>query len=274
MGLSTEQWEALTPEEKQNRSDEKPVIVPEEPYVFIDGIKKPLKNYIAEKERDIELRVRKENDLTRQPEKVVAPDQGDWRKRITAAAEREMEESGSIVPVNTILDLVNQGIGYHIGNYAKTTKQANKVIKDTKNEIRKDCKEKGISFEDYADEFDDIMENVDPQQVSGEGIKIIFNSLIGKKTPELLKKASEESTRKADEGSRRIVGGELAEGTGKSSNDGGASKLTAEQKTEMQDMGFESESDYLGRLTKYREIAKRRGSKNTPTLLSERFAFA
>jgi hypothetical protein len=274
--LTAEEWKTLSPEEQQNRSGEKPQEEIKEDMVIIDGKPRPLKNFIAEITRKVKDDVSAEINANKSQEqkKEVPPTEQDWRKRIIASATREMEESGEIVPVQTILDIVNQGIGYHIGQYAKTNKQASKIIKDTKAEIRKDCKEKGIAYDDYSDDFENILDDIEPQNVSAYGLKIIFNSVIGKKTPELIKKVQEDASRKSEEGGRRIVGGELAEGSGKPAESGGASKLTAEQKEEMLDMGFESEVDYIGRLGKYRDIAKKKGAKNTPNLISERFIFA
>ena len=113
------------------------------------------------------------------------------------------------------------------------------------------------------------MEGIEPQNVSKEGIKIIFNSLRGKKLDEILQKEREAAKERAEKNPTVI--GDLARGSASA----GAKKtgLTAEQKKEMSDYGFDTEEDYLGRLKKYQAVAKRNGAKNTPQLLSERLIY-
>lgn len=265
--LTQEQWDALTPEEQEKRQSEKPSPAPEvkEDVVIINGVARPLKNFIAEISRKTKEDVLAE--INAQPPKPTpAPvAQGDWQKQIATMAEREMEETGNMLPVNTILTLINQGTQHHIKNYTTTTNQANKVIKETKKELKSAYKDYG----DYEDEFEEIIETIEPQNVSKDGLKIIFNSLRGKKLDDILKREREEAARKAEE--NPIVIGDLARGSAGGGNK--PMKLTAEQQKEMSDMGFETEEDYTGRLKKYQSVAKKNGAKNTPQLLSERLTY-
>ena len=264
--LTQEQWDALPAEEQVKRQAEKPSA--EEDMVVIGGQKRPLKNFIAEITRKVKEDVIAEtrnNNPTPPPPKQ--PDNTDWRRNIASRAEKEMEETGSIVPVNTILDLINQGTSYHVNQFSTANKNAQKVIKETRKELKTTYKD----YSEYEDRFDEILDGIEPQNVSKEGLKIIFNSLRGEKLDELLKKERERGSKEAEEG--KTIIGDVSSGSGSSSGTSSSGKLTIDQESEMSDMGFESKEDYLGRLIKYREIAKRRGAKNIPALLSEKFTF-
>lgn len=244
----------------------------EEDYVLINGEKRPLKNYIAEQERNIESRVRKDyesrNTQSQQSQSQQQQQQSsgtDWAKQVQSMAEREMEESGSLIPVNTILNLIAQGSNFHIQNFTKTSRTAEKIIKEVKKELKSQYKD----FGDYEDELDEILENTDRQLISKDGLKVVFNSLRGKNLDEILKKEREEATKKAVE-DKKIIGS-TTDSTSSGSTKG--TKLTDEQKKEMVDMGFDNEQDYLGRLEKKRQTAKARGAKNVPDTIAEPLKF-
>ena len=268
MSLTVEQWEALSTEEKEARAAEKPSSSSEvkDDVVIIGGKPRPLKNFVEEITRKVKEDVMAGIN-TRPAEPTRQPDNTDWRKRVAQQAEKEMEETGSIVPVNTILDLINQGTNYHLNQFSTANKTAQKVIKETRKELKSSYKD----YSDYEDEFDGIVENIEPQNVSKEGLKIIFQSLRGNKLDELLGKAREAGAKGAEE-EKRILGDIASGNASHSSKPSG--KLTAEQREEMTDMGFESEEDYSGRLKKYQDIAKRKSAKNTPQTLSERLVYS
>ncbi len=270
--LSKEEWEKLSKEEQESRQDEKPDASPDpevkEDVVIIDGKPRPLKNFVAEISRKVKEDVTAEV-LAAQPKKEPVKPIGnndDFLKQVTAAAEKEMEETGSMIPVNTLLNLINQGTGYHI----KSVKTANKLIKATRRELKKDHKD----FGDYSDEFDDIVDDIEPQNISKDGLKIIFNSLRGKKagsSEEEIAKRVEEGIKKGLEGHKII--GNIDTNVNSNSKTVDTGKLTPAQEQEMKDMAFEKAEDYLGRLKKFQAIAKAKNAKNTPILLSERLIF-
>src|SRR3990167_9785420 len=83
-----------------------------EDVVIIGGVARPLKNFMAEISRKTKEEVMEEIKRTTPPpsQPVLQPvSQSDWNKQVVAMAEREMEETGSIVPVNTMLNLIAQG---------------------------------------------------------------------------------------------------------------------------------------------------------------------
>ena len=181
-------------------------------------------------------------------------------------AEKEMEETGSIVPVNTILNLIAQGTTYHLGEHNKTVKNAQKTLKD----VRKELKGQYKDFGDYAEEFDAIIEDIDPRQISKDGLKIVFDSVRGKRLDDILKKRDEEAAKKSDD--TKIIG-EVGKASAMVSAVAKTKNLTNGQKKEMSDMGFETEEDYFGRLEKKRQIAKSKGAKNVPDTISEFLKF-
>lgn len=268
MPITQEEWGKLTPEEQETRMDEKPEETPpassapevKEDVVVIGGKERPLKNFMAEITRKVKDEVTEEVLASTKKETPKPTNNQDYQKQILSMAEREMEETGSMLPVNTILTLISQGAGYHV----KTASAANKTVKTTKRELKKEYKD----FGDYEDEFDDIVESVEPQNVSKEGLKIIFNSVRGKKTDEIINKRVEEGIKKGLE-DKKILG-TLDTPSTSTITPKFSGKLTPAQEEEMKDMGFETPADYMGRLKKYQEIAKRKNAKNTPILLSER----
>ena len=140
------------------------------------------------------------------------------------------------------------------------------IIKEIKSELKGQYKD----YRDYEDEFENIIDNVDPQQISKDGLKIIFNSLRGQKIDEIVKEKEEAAVKKTME-ERKIIG----EITPSSSSSAGAKKekISPAQSKEMKDMGFDTEQDYLGRLEKKRQVAKSRGATNIPDLISEILIF-
>lgn len=266
--LTVEEWNALSEEEKTTRQSEKPQ-ENQEDMILIGGKPRPLKNFVEEITRKTRESVLAEINANK-PNPVRQPDanaNNDWRKNIAAAAEREMEETGSIVPVNTILGLIAQGTNYQMSQINLNNKNAQKIIKEAKKELKTSCKD----YADYEDRFDELLEDVEPQNVSKAGLKLIFNSLRGERQDELIAKAKEKGADDAEAGKKII--GDVESGGGGSSSGNKSTKLTVAQKEEMSDMGFEDEESYLGRLKKYQDIGKRRNAKNVPNLLSERLVF-
>ena len=238
-----------------------------EDVVIIDGKPRPLKNFMAERERKIEQDVidrlsRESRPVRAEPKASDQSDSKNWQKEIVRAAEREMEETGSIIPVNTMLNLVGQGVRYQLQEHTKTAKNAQTVIKEVKKNLKSEYKD----YSDFSDEFEDIVDTIDPNNVSKEGLKIIFNSLRGQRMDDIMKKREEAAVKKAGE-DRKIVG-EVTVGTSTFSSRK-SEKLNSEQLKEMDSMGFDSEEDYFGRLEKKRSVAKSKGAKNVPQTISE-----
>jgi len=254
-------------EEKSSSSD--PAEEVKEDVVIIDGKPRPLKNFMAETARKIredvvsELEAKQPEPQSQDPQSQPAG--GDWMKDLSSQAEREMEETGSLIPVKTITNLIAQGTNFHLNEFNKSNKKAQKIIKDTKRDLRSQYK----NFKDYEEEFDVILEDIDPRTVSKEGITILFNSIRGKHLDDILEKQKEDS---ANKGKEKVIGA-IDSTPGSQPQDKGKAKLSQEQIREMTAMAFESEEDYMGRLDKVREIAKRKGAKNVPYLIAERLEF-
>jgi len=267
--LTQQEWDVLSPEEQTKRQSEKPASpAPEvkEDVVIIDGKPRPLKNYLSEITRKVTEDVRRDLTPASPQPAVEKATSTDFTKQILLDAEREMEETGQVVPVNTILRLISQGSQYHIREAMGSSKSAQKMVK----EVRKELKSQYKDFGEYEDEFDEIVDNIEPKFVTKDGLKIVFDSLRGKRLDVIIKKKEEAATKKAEE-ERRIIG-DTSEGTAAASKPKSV-KLTEEQAKEMKDMGFETEEDYLGRLEKKRAVAKKQGAKNVPETIAERFVF-
>ena len=263
MPLTTEEWIKLTPEEQEARTDEKPEETPLPPEVkedvvtFADGSTRPLKNLIGEITRKVKEEMRREAPPPREEPKTPPP-KTDFIQRITTQAEDEMTRTGSTFPVNTILGLISDASRYHVSSGYSTLKKSNKVIKSTKRELKKQYKD----FGDYEDEFDDKIDEADPSQITSEGLKLVFNAIRGSKMDEIITKIKTPPKEPT-----KIVGPSVGTGTGAAK---GKVKLTPEQEKEMKDMGFDTEEDYLGRLHKYQDLARKKGLKVIPSLISER----
>lgn len=270
--MTPEEWNVLPPEEQTKRQDEKPSESSsssevKEDVVIIDGKPRPLKNFMAEMTRKVKEDVLREmpvSEFKREEKPVVHPQ--DWQKTIVSAAEREMEETGSIIPVNTILGLINQGTQFQLNEFNKSNKQAQSMTKAVKRELRSQYKD----YAEYEDEFESIIEEIDPRSVTKDGLVVLFNSLRGKHLDEILEKERETASKKAIE-DKKIIG-EVSSG-GKKFSPKLTNKLTRLQQQEMRSMGFETEEDYLGRIEHRQAYAKSRNAKNVPDTLAERLIF-
>jgi hypothetical protein len=269
MALTVEEWGKLSEAEQTTRQAEKPQELQDD-MVIVGGKPRPLRNLLEEVARKTRESVLAEINASKKPELQPKPsvqsDNSDWRRQIASAAEREMEETGSIVPVNTMLDLIGKATGYHMSQFTTNAKNAQKIIKEAKKELRATYKD----YSEYEDKFDDLLEGIEPQNVSKEGLKIIFNSLRGENLDAIVAKAREKAAEEAESG-KKIVG-DIDTGGG-SSKSGSKTTLTAEQQQQMKDMGFEDEASYLGRVKHYQEVAKSRNAKNVPTLLAEKLLY-
>ena len=269
--MTWEEWNKLGEEEQALRISEKPA--GDDPsksgddFVMIGGKKRPLTNFIAEISRKVG-----EDVISRLPKsepkpehKVPISENRDAYKQIQDAAEKEMEETGSVVPIRTITEVIRQGATHIIQSQRKIESDAKKIIKDVKKELKSQYKD----YNEFADEFDEALETVDPAHVTKEGLIMVFNSFRGKKLDELKDKIEKDKDKTPSP--KKIIG-EVDSPSGSPGSGSGnkSSKLTEEQKQEMLLMNFDSEEDYLGRLSKYQEIAKKKGAKNKPALLQER----
>lgn len=265
--MTQQEWEELSTEEQEERKEEKPFTSSasevKDDVVIINGKARPLKNYTDEITRKVKEAIIKEMPAKEEKKEERPQSTQDWRKQISAAAEREMEETGSLIPVNTIATLINQGVSYGINEHNKTSKTSAKIIKEIVKELKSTYKD----FNEYEDSFNEILDTIEPQNVSKEGLKIVYNSLRGDRLDEILAKERNKTEKKSEE-DKKIIG-ELSSGTAGSSGGNKSKKLTAEQEKEKISMGFESDEDYLGRLTKKREVFKKRNALNVPETLSE-----
>ena len=260
--LTQAEWDVLAPEEQEARQAEKPSSASEgkEDVVIIDGKPRPLKNFIAEISRKVKDEVMEE--VAKKPAPTPSALPTDWMKRIDESAEKELAETGGIMPTKTIISVIGQGIQYQIN----LKKASDKILKETKKELKATYKD----FSDFEDSFDEATTDIEPQYMSKEGLKIIFKSLRGDKMDEMEKKLRKEITEEvlAD---KKIIGDTGSPGKVSAPTKG--IKLTPDQEKEKENMGYENSEDYLAQLEKKRQTAKSRGAKNTPQLIYEQLVF-
>ena len=264
--LTVERWNALSDEERQERVDEMPEElkttppqVAKESVVIIDGKEIPLKNVIGEAVRKAVERTKAEI-LASAPLPTPQPINlggEEPLKRVMEDAEREMAETGSTFPVKTVLRLIGEGSRYHIKETTDSIKKSTKILKETKRTLRKEYKD----FGDYEDEFDEIVDNATPDQITPTGLKMVFEAIRGRKLDEKLRDLQGKPPEEPIIGPSAGSGG----GAGKPPKE----KLTDAQKKEMAIMNFETEDAYLNVLKPRQQRAKDMGLKKIPQTIGE-----
>lgn len=246
-------------------------IAVKEPVVIIDGKERPLKNYEAELRRKHEeetARIKSEYDAKllsmQQPPQQPAPQQT-WYDLVQQKAEQEMAYTGKAVPIQTILEIANSLYDRNMTATFKSRETADKEVRNFKRSIKKDP-----DFAEIEDEFDALVDNLDPKQINAPTLEVILNSVRGKKVNDIRQKAKEEGRQEALKDTQ-ILGNPVETITGGTPP---KSSLTAEQRAELDMMNREntmewSEKEYLDALVKKQNRFKVAGAKNTPNLMND-----
>lgn len=170
--LQVEEWDALSVEEQGQRMEEKPEgaeVKPaagaegdKEDVVIIDGKPRPLKNYLAERDRKLKEDILGEINAKPPVEKPPAGTQTqDHLAHFKKDAEAEIEETGSLIPVKTMAKMIGQATGYYMSQDRKATKAAKAVIRETKSELKSMYK----NFSEHESRFDNIVDDIDPRRL-------------------------------------------------------------------------------------------------------------
>ena len=265
--MTKEEWDSLTAEEQATRVSEKPSSVSDvkDDVVIINGKPRPLKNYHAEMSQKIKDDIMRELKPQQQPVQANQPNGQDYARIIQNAMEREMAETGGSIPVNTVLNLIEQATIHKVNQYHQTRRQAEDVIDETLEEL-----EANKDYPEVSKKLKSAIKRLDPSNVSREAIYLIFNSLRGEMSEDIAKKRADEAVKGA-EANKRILG-EPSGSTGGASGGSRSVKLTEEQQQDMEDHGMEEEA-YSKALKHKQEKAKERGAKNVPKTLYERLIF-
>ena len=241
-----------------------------ESMVIIDGKERPLKNYEAELRRKSEeekeqMRLSYEQRLLDLQQRNTQPQQN-WYDVIQQEAEQEIALTGKAVPLQTILKVSQSLYQRNIAETLKTKDNAEKEVRSFKRSIRKDP-----DFNEIEDAFDELVEQLKPEQINAPTLEVIHRSVRGSRLDEIVKKAKAEGRQEALKDSQ-IVGGTPVE-----SSSGGTppkTSLTSEQKTDMDRMNHENtmewtEQEYKDALLKKQNRFKASGAKNIPQTLND-----
>ena len=246
--------------------------VVKESTVIIDGKERPLKNYEAElrrKHEEDKEALRKEYDSKllsmQQPAPQPTAPQQTWYDLVQQKAEQEMAYTGKAIPIQTILELADNLYQRNMSATFKSREQADKEVRNFKRSIKKDP-----DFVEIEDEFDTLVDNLDPKQINLPTLEVILNSVRGKKVQEIRTRAREEGRQDALKDTQ-ILGNPVETITGGTPP---KTSLTAEQRAELDGMNREntmewSEKEYLDALVKKQNRFKVAGAKNNPMLMNE-----
>ena len=244
--------------------------VVKEDMVIIGGKERPLKNYEAELRRKTEEgkeTMRKEFDakLLSLQQQTTQPQQT-WYDVVQQRAEQEMALTGKTVPVQTILELADSLYQRNISSTLKNRETADKEIRNFKRSIKKDP-----DFSDIEDDFDVLVEQLRPEQINAPTLEVILNSVRGKRSQEIVRRAKEEGKQEALK-ETQILGGQPTETTTVVTKP--SVSLTPEQQAELVIMNQENtmewtEQEYKDALLKKQNRFKAAGAKNIPQLMSD-----
>lgn len=265
-------------ESNQENQEEKQVEVPEsaEGEKAVEPVEKteerPDKNYEAENRRKTEEidRLKDENLRLREVPPVTTstppPTQTNWLDNVTQMAENEMATTGRTVPIDTIARMSDTIAKRSIEDVLKTKGQSEKEIRNFKRSVRKDP-----DFNGLEDGFDELVEQLQPNQVNAPTLEVILNSVRGKKyTPEYLNKQRSQGKEEAEKDTTILNQPTASTGTGVKPG----SSLTSDQKEELEQMNQNSsnqytEGEYLGMIKNKQIRFKVSGAKNVPQLWND-----
>lgn len=241
-----------------------------EDVVMIGGKPRPLKNYEAElrrkfdKEKEDELSALRSTYEQRQAPQQTQP--VNFIDQVYAMAENEIATTGKAVPIQTIMQVANS-ISLRNTEYMLTSReQARRAVSSFKKSVKAEP-----DWRELEDDFDELVEQLKPEQINPPTLEVIVNAVRGKKAKELLAQAKAKAKEEAEKDTT-IVGGEPAQKT--SGGHKPSSGLTPEQKQEMDRMNQDTtmewtEGEYIKALKKKQERFKLDGAKNIPQLFSD-----
>lgn len=242
-----------------------------EPVVVIDGKERPLKNYEAELKRKHDEEVQRlrdeyEEKLARSSVQSPQVSQADWLNQVYTMAENEVATTGKAVPIQTIMQVANSISQRNLDSTLKSREQSERTIRSFKRLARKDS-----DFVEMESDFDELVDQLKPEQINAPTLEVVLNAVRGKRTPEMIKRIREQ-VKSEMEKEAEILGGSPTEKTGGGRKS--SSTLTPEQKREFDMMNSNgtlewTEEEYKQKLKNKQERFKAMGAKNTPQLLND-----
>jgi hypothetical protein len=237
-----------------------------ESVVIIDGKERPLKNYEAElNRRHSEEKERLKQEYEERLNTISRPaqpsNQPNWYDMVETEAINELTVTGKAFPMKTIMNVAAQ----IADKTYQTRRQADSVIDDFKDSVSDDP-----DYKANKKEFNTLVRQLRPDQVSPETLEIVLNSVRGKRLKDVEKIAYEKGKEDALK-EREILGGPTNAAGSTSSP---KTSLTPEQKADLDRLNFETtmawtEDEYKKTLLKKQARFKEAGAKNIPQTLND-----
>ena len=238
-----------------------------EPIVIIDGKERPLKNYEAELNRKhLEEKERIKQEYESKIETLTRPatpqpsNQPNWYDMVETEAINELTLTGKAFPMKTIMNVAAQ----IADRTYQTKRQADSVVEDFKDSISDDP-----DYKANKKEFNALVRQLRPDQVSPETLEIVLNSVRGKRLKDVEKSAYEKGKQDALK-EREILGPTNV----MSSTASPKTSLTSDQKSDLDRLNNETtmgwtEEEYKKALLKKQVRFKEAGAKNIPQTLND-----
>lgn len=240
-----------------------------ESVVIIDGKERPLKNYEAElqrkhKEELDRVKAEYETKIV-QPIQPVQSAQPDWLEQVYQQAENEMAVTGKAVPIKTILGVADSISKRNLQNVFQGKEQSEKTIRSFKRSIRGEP-----DWKDLEDNFDELVDQLEPHQVNAPTLEVILNSVRGKTGKDKEKLAYERGRAEALKDTQILGAPEGGQPVGSAPKSG----LTPEQKSDLDRMNQDNtlgwtEEEYKKALTQKQNRFKVAGARNIPQTLGD-----
>lgn len=243
--------------------------VVKEPVVIIDGKERPLKNYEAELQRKhqeeiVRLRTEYEAKFV-QPPQPPQPPQTDWLDQVYQSAEQEISTTGKAVPIKTIMSVANSISQRNLQNAFQTREQSEKTVRNFKRSVRNDP-----DWKDLEDNFDELVDQLEPHQINAPTLEVVLNSVRGKSGKDKERLAYERGKQEALKDTQ-ILG---APEDGQPAASAPKTTLTLGQKVELDNMNKDNtlgwtEDEYKKALEQKRARFKATGARNIPQTLND-----
>lgn len=164
---------------------------------------------------------------------------------------KNLEEEYANDPVRTSIKIANMAANIHVRRTREGIAKGSRLLKGVKKDLR-------AKYEDFAEdeaEFDARLEDQAVEEMSEEGLKMVFHAIRGERLDAKLRKLQE---RKAEaEPEKKIVGPTSGGGAGTPAAPKGQEPLTEAQQTEWRKMGDVSETGYRLLLKQKQERARK-----------------
>lgn len=243
--LTQQEWNALSPEEQDVRTEEMPW------EIFAEKSKteqERLKNSAIEHDRKLKAATQQAEELNRQIaelKKSGAPASEvhaleDVRKQYLADLENDPLVANSRLAIT-----MSQRV---VGDF----RRAETIKRTALRKLRKDYPK---DMDKHGDELEDMLDTVDSSKISPDSILIMFNSLRGKSIDDQISEARKEGAKKALEDAGIVA---IDQGGSSGAGNQGKTSLTKEQQEEAEKMGL-IEKEYKELLRSRQEKDKLEG---------------